>query len=451
VPAVGGTCPQVWVARRAAPQYYRIAVNNFPIEWVRSVFPALNSGDGFIFFDNAAGAQVPQGVLDAVNDHLLSRNVQRGGRYRQSREVDALLDRARQTVAIFLNACDPNEVAFGMNATSFMRLVSLGIGQMLQERNQIIVTDLDHESNIATWLALAREGAQILWWRLRDDGRLYPEDLDPLLGPKTRLIACPIASNAIGTIVDVAGVARRAHAAGAEVFLDAVHYGPHGPMDVQAFGCDYLTCSGYKIFAPHMGFLWGRREALRALPTFREDFIPDQPPAKIEVGTYVYENVAGMAAAIDYLEGLGARVASNGSGNSRRAGIVGAMEAIRAYEARLSAEILREFATIHEVTVYGIHAPEAVAGRVPTVCFNIRGVSPAEVTEDLAAREIGVRDGHMYSPRLMKRLGLSESSGAVRASLVHYNSMQEVGRFIEAIREIAAGHRSGNPSTKHPS
>src|SRR5712692_10176490 len=286
------------LTRESQRVYHVRPMPPFPIDWVREQFPALNQGDGFIFFDNAAGAQAPREVLYTVYDHLLSRNVQRGGRYRHSREVDGAIANAR----------DPNEVAFGMNATSFIRIVSLAIGRTLGERNEIVVTDLDHEANVATWLELERDGAAIRWWPVREDGRLHPEDLDALLTPKTRLVACTVASNAIGSTVDVAEVAKRAHAAGAEVFLDCVHYAPHGPIDVQAFGCDYLVCSGYKIFAPHMGFLWGRREALEALPTFREDFIPDEAPFKIEVGTYVYENVAGMSAAIDYLEALGKRL-----------------------------------------------------------------------------------------------------------------------------------------------
>src|SRR5215470_3318534 len=238
----------------------------FPIDAVRSSFPALNQPPGFVFFDNAAGAQIPQVVLDTINRHLLHCNVQRGGRYAKSVAVDETIARARASVAIFLNAGDPREVAFGMNATSFIRLVSLAIGQTLKERNEIIVTDLDHAANVATWLALQREGAKFRWWKMRTDGNLHVEDLRPLLSPATRLVACTVASNALGSIVDVAAAARVAHEFGAEIFLDCVHYAPHGVIDVQAFDCDYLVCSGYKIFAPHMGFLWGRRELLEKLP-----------------------------------------------------------------------------------------------------------------------------------------------------------------------------------------
>src|SRR5271168_823292 len=326
----------------------------FPVSQVRAAFPALQNG--FVFFDNAAGAQSPQIVLNAVADHLLHRNVQRGGRYQQSREVDEAIAQARVSVGLLVNARHHDEISFGMNATSFMRLISIAIGQTLGDhrengRREIIVTDLDHEANIAVWLALEREGAKIVWWHFRDDGRLHPEDLEKLLSPRTRIVACTLASNAIGSILDIAEVSRRAHAAGAEVFVDAVHFGPHGPIDVQVFDCDYLVCSGYKIFYPHMGFLWGRREILDALPTFREDFVPDTTPSKLEVGTYVYENVAGMDAAVHYLEDLGQRI--NPAATTRRAALVMATEAIRGYEAHLSRAMLEALANA-KAAVYGI-------------------------------------------------------------------------------------------------
>ncbi|HEV7522955.1 MAG TPA: cysteine desulfurase-like protein [Candidatus Angelobacter sp.] len=403
----------------------------FPIDQVRVAFPALR--DGFIFFDNAAGAQSPSTVLDAVAYHLRYRNVQRGGRYRQSQEVDEAIARARSSVALLVNARSAEEICFGMNATSFMRLVSLAIGESLEDRREIVVTDLDHEANIAVWLALEREGARILWWHFRDDGRLHPEDLEKLLSARTRIVACTLASNAIGSILDVAEVSRLAHAAGAEVFVDAVHYGPHGPIDVQAFGCDYLVCSGYKIFSPHMGFLWGRRETLDALPTFREEFVPDTTPAKLEIGTYIYENVAGMDAAVSYLEDLGRIITP--AATSRRVALVACAAAMRTYEMQLSSAMLDALAAVN-ATVYGITAKDQISHRTPTLCFNLPGISPAKVTEALASKNIGVRDGHMYSPRLMKRLGLSQESGAVRASLVHYNTLEEVRTFGNLLAEI---------------
>ena len=411
----------------------------FPIETVRAAFPALTRPPGFIFFDNAAGAQVPQIVLDAVNHHLLECNVQRGGRYAKSREVDATIARARQSVADLVNARDAREIAFGMNATSFIRLISLAIGQTLDKRNEIVLTDMDHEANIATWLALERSGAKFAWWKMRDDGNLHADDLIPLISSKTRLVACTLTSNAIGSIVDVTAAARVAHAAGAEIFLDAVHYGPHGLIDVQAFECDYLVCSGYKIFSPHMGFLWGRRELLASLPTFREEFIPDEPPGKIEAGTFVYENVAGMDAAVRYLETLGrntARTSQTEKPESRLAALRRAFMAIRGYEESLSLEMLRVLDDCGAV-VYGVADKTRIHERVPTLCFNLPNVSPARVTEALSGQGIGIRDGHMYTPRLMKRLGLTTESGVVRASLVHYNTVEEVRTFGSALASIA--------------
>jgi cysteine desulfurase family protein (TIGR01976 family) len=406
----------------------------FPVESVRALFPALNRSPQFTFFDNAAGAQVPQGVLDAVNHHLLECNVQRGGRYPKSREVDETIFRARQSVARLVNARDVSEISFGMNATSFIRLVSLAIGQTLEEKNEIVVTDMDHEANVATWLALENKGAKMRWWKMRDDGNLHVDDLAPLVSPATRLVACTLTSNAIGSIVDGAAAAKIAHSWGAEIFLDSVHYGPHGLIDVQAFDCDYLVCSGYKIFAPHMGFLWGRRELLEKLPTFREDFIPDEPPGKIEAGTFIYENVAGMEAAVRYLETLGRSIMPRASGAGRD-DLRYAMSGARAYEEMLSREMLRILRD-SDAAIYGRAEESRTHERVPTFCFNLPNLPPARVSEELARRNIGVRDGHMYSPRLMRRLGLSAESGAVRASLVHYNTVREIHDFGSALAEI---------------
>jgi cysteine desulfurase family protein (TIGR01976 family) len=406
----------------------------FPVHSARSKFPALEHSKPFVFFDNAAGAQIPQVVFGAVNRHLLECNVQRGGRYDKSREVDLTIERGRQSVADLVNARRPQEIAFGMNATSFVRIVSLAIGQSLGERNEFIVTDMDHEANVATWLALERNGAKFRWWKMREDGNLHPEDLRPLLSSRTRLVACTVTSNALGSVVDVAATAKIVHAAGAELFLDCVHYGPHGLIDVQAWDCDYLVCSGYKIFAPHMGFLWGRYELLEELPTFREDFIPDEPPGKLEVGTFVYENVAGMEAAVGYLEELGR--GEHGSHSSRRANLTVAMNSIRQYEQTLSLELLRTLRDCGAI-IYGVDDEARIAQRVPTVCFNMPGIAPARATEILAQAGIGVRDGHMYSPRLMNRLALSAASGAVRVSLVHYNTVEEIRCFGDVLLTLS--------------
>ena len=413
----------------------------FPVDTIRAMFPALQRAGDFIFMDNAAGAQIPQSVLDAVTNHLVSHNVQRGGRYGRSVTVDQSVADARTSVALLINAYSPAEICFGMNATSFIRLVSLGIGQMLAKdmdggRDEIIITDMDHDANIATWLALEPVGAKFKWWRMREDGNLHVDDLRPLVSERTRLVACTVTAHSIGSIVDVASVAEIAHAAGAEVFLDCVHYGPHGLIDVQAWDCDYLVCSGYKNFSPHMGFLWGRFETLKRLPTFREDFIPDEPPYKVEAGTFIYENVSGMDAAVQYLELIGRNLAPSNN-RSRRENIVAGMGAIRDYELLLAREMLAVLKGCG-ATIYGVADEARINERVPTFCFNIGRLSPQRIVEEMADMQIGIRDGHMYAPRLMKRLNLSMDSGAIRASLVHYNTVEEVHKFGEALRAIIA-------------
>jgi cysteine desulfurase family protein (TIGR01976 family) len=410
--------------------------NGFPVDEIRAMFPALQKSGDFIFLDNAGGAQIPQSVIDAVATHLIDFNVQRMAKYQHSQGVDRNLDEARASVALLVNAYRPEEISFGQNATSFIRLVSLGIARMLRSRNEIVVTDMDHDANIATWLALEADGAKIVWWRMRDDGMLHVEDLKPLLNDKTRLVACTVTAHSIGTIVDVEAVGKLAHAVGAEVFLDCVHYGPHGLIDVQAWDCDYLVCSGYKNFSPHMGFLWGRYDALCRLPTFKEDFIPDVPPYKIEVGTFIYENVAGMNAAVKYLEALGRRFLPGG-GYSRREALAAAMGAIRDYELTLSREMIRVLKK-HGAVIYGISDESRLSHRVPTICFNIPGVTPQKIAADMGEAGIGLRDGHLFAPRLMERLGLTMEHGAVRVSLVHYNKTEEIARFDKMLGEILA-------------
>jgi cysteine desulfurase family protein (TIGR01976 family) len=303
-----------------------------------------------------------------------------------------------------------------------------------------VLSDLDHEANIATWMALERFGARVVWWKIREDGRLHVEDLERLLSERTRLVACTVASNATGTRVDVTAVASLAHAAGAEVLLDAVHFGPHGPLDVQDCDCDYLVCSGYKIFAPHMGFAWCRTEAINRLPTFREDFIPDTMPDKLEAGTYVYENVAGMEAVVDYLERLGRRAGAD-RGATRHAAVRSAMEAIAAYERTLSAALLDAVEAIDGAVVHGVTDRSQLADRVPTVSFTVEGLAASAIAAALAARDVGARSGHMYAPRLMQRLGLMPG-GTVRVSLVHYNTADEVARFGRLLAETVTALRT---------
>ena len=361
--------------------------------------------------------------------------MQRGGRYGRSVTVDQSVADARESVALLINAYSPAEICFGMNATSFIRLVSLGIGQMLGERDEIIITDMDHDANIATWLALESAGAKFKWWRMREDGNLHVDDLRPLVSDRTRLVACTVTAHSIGSIVDVASVAKIAHAAGAEVFLDCVHYGPHGLIDVQAWDCDYLVCSGYKNFSPHMGFLWGRFDTLKRLPTFREDFIPDEPPYKVEAGTFIYENVVrhGCRRAVSGIDRPQSSRRPTTARAARTSSPAWAPSATMSccWRARCL-RVLKDCGA----TIYGVADEARIDERVPTFCFNIGKLSPQMIVEEMAEMQIGIRDGHMYAPRLMKRLDLSMDSGAIRASLVHYNTVEEIHRFGEALREI---------------
>ena len=411
-----------------------IGRNSFPVDELRAQFPAIQKAGDFIFLENGGGSQVPQSVIDAVTHHLIDCNVQRMAKYRHSQGVDRNLQAARESVAILVNAYRPEEISFGLNATSFIRLVSLGIAKTLQFRNEIVVTDMDHDANIATWLALEADGAKIVWWRMRDDGTLDADDLKPLVNGRTRLVACTATAHSIGTIVDVAAAGKVASAAGAELFVDCVHYGPHGLIDVQAWGCDYLVCSGYKNFAPHMGFLWGRYEALCALPTFKEDFIPDLPPYKIEVGTFAYENVAGMNAAVAYLESIGRRMLAS-EGHTRRQAIAAAMHAIRDYELTLCREMIAVLKR-QGAQIYGVSDEDQLARRVPTICFSLDGITPQDFAAEMGEAGVGLRDGHMFAPRLMKRLGLSMHTGAIRVSLVHYNKIEEIHRFETIMKRV---------------
>jgi cysteine desulfurase family protein (TIGR01976 family) len=416
--------------------------NAFPVDELRAEFPALSRHPDFLFLENAGGSQVPQRVIDAVANHLMDNNVQRMAKYPISAGVDSKLQEAREAVADLVNARQPEEISFGLNATSFIRLVSLGIGKDLRERDEIVVSDMDHDANISTWAALDENGAKLRVWKMRPDHRLHVEDLLPLLNARTRLVACTATAHSIGTIVDVAAVGAAAHAAGAELFVDAVHFGPHGLIDAQAWNCDYLVCSGYKNFSPHMGFLWGRYEALVKLATFREDFIPNVPPYKIEVGTFPYENVAGMKAAVDYLESIGRRYV--GESSSRREALAASMSEIRDYETSLSLAMLAALKRL-DAKIHGVDQASEIADRVPTYCFSLPSITPQDFAAAMGREGVGIRDGHMFAPRLMARLGIPFETGAIRVSLVHYNTLEDVARFAETARRvIARGARTSN-------
>jgi len=387
---------------------------------IRKRFPALReAGDREIFFDNAAGAQVPDEVIEAIRAHLVGRGVNRGGPYPRSEAVDRSIAEARDTVARFLNASSPDEIIFGLNSTSLIRMVAQASRPLFQPGDRVVVTQLDHEANVGPWLRL---DLPVGVWKVRGgaEARLELEDLRALLnerGGSVRVVAMPLASNAIGRVPDVAAAARLAHEFGALLFVDAVHYAPHGPVDVQALGADFLAFSGYKIFGPHGGFLWGSRESLRRLTPARDFFIPAEAPYGFEGGTQSFEMMAGTAAALRYVMEIGA-------------------DRIRAYEAELTSALLTQLRRVPGLSILGDSDPSHVDSRVPTVAFRMEGATPPAIAARLAEHGIHSREGHMYAPRLLEACGIDPATGVARVSLCHYNTRAEIDRLGEALRSL---------------
>jgi len=400
----------------------REAGSPFPVETLRARFPALvEARDREVFFDNAAGAQVPEDVIEAMRDHAVHRNMNRGARYARSGLVDRTIAEARQVISAFVNGEAPEEVLFGLNATSLIRTIAEAARPLFAPGDRVILTQLDHEANIEPWLRLGKDGVTPVFWKARGpEGRLEMDDLRAALregNGRVRLVALPLASNATGRIVDVAYAAPIAREAGALVFVDAVHFGPHGPIDARALGADFLAFSGYKIFGPHIGFLWGRMEALRRLKPAREFFISADPPHAFEGGTQNYEGMAGMAAAIRYVLGV-------------------SPARIRAYEMELASALLREMLGIPGISILGDADPAKVGERVPTLAFSIQDKTPRAIVERLAGVGIHARDGHLYAPRLMEAVGIDPAVGLARISLCHYNTLSEIARLGEALRSM---------------
>ncbi len=420
----------------------------FRADRARRRFAALRRSDAPHFFDNAAGAQVPDEVVAAMREHLEHRNVQRGGRYDRSRAVDAMILATRRRLAACLGAEGPEEIIFGLNATSLTRIAAEAVRSKLRPGDRVVVTRLDHEANVGPWLRLERHGIEPRWWNVRGDAdaRLDLDDLETMLREGgVRLVALPYASNISGRIVDVAAAATLARAHGAWTYVDAVHYGPHGPIDARAVGADFLVFSGYKIFGPHMGFLWGRRELLDSLDAVREHFIPATAPYAYEGGTQNFEAIAGMAGALHYLATAEADAPPPPppaeSCDEAGAAAFGAafhrsMARIRAYEIDLAARLVRAVASTPGATILGDADPGRADGRVPTVSFTVRGRQPAAVVDHLASHGMHARDGHMYAPQLLRAAGFDPDSGVARVSLCHYNTPAEVERLGQALHTL---------------
>lgn len=412
------------------------------ITGLRNEFPALaNSGPTGrppIFLDNPGGTQVPRSVVRAIADYLSGSNANTGGPFATSERTDAMLAGARQAAADLLNAGSPSEIMFGANMTTMTFALSRAFGRTLEPGDEIITTALDHETNIAPWTRIAEErGAVLRQVDVRPaDCTLDMDQLESIMTNRTRLVAIGYASNATGTINDVRRAIELAHAVGALVFVDAVQFAPHGLIDVQDINCDFLACSAYKFFGPHVGVLYGKRDILQALPADRVRPQKNVPPYRFETGTLNHEGIAGTAAAIDYLASIGRQTATIETNGERRAALVKAFRWIRSHEMELFARIITGVEQIPGLRIWGVTDRSHFSQRGPTLCFTWPAMTPLETATWLAREDIYVWDGDYYATTLMERLGLAPE-GAVRIGLAHYNTAEEVDRVIDLLVSAA--------------
>ncbi|MGA2071944.1 MAG: cysteine desulfurase-like protein [Terriglobia bacterium] len=407
------------------------------IDWARRQFPALAvevNGRPAVYFDGPGGTQVPQRVIDAMRDYLMNSNANTHGAFLTSRKSDEVIAEAHAAVADLLG-CDSDEVIFGPNMTTLTFSLSRALGREFGPGDEIVVTRLDHDGNVAPWCALEERGCRVRFVDINpSDCTLDMVDLERQITPRTRLVAVGYASNAVGTINNVREITRLAHAAGALVYIDAVHYAPHGPIDVCRLECDFLVCSPYKFFGPHSGALYGKREHLARLRPYKLRPAPEENPFRWETGTQNHEGQAGILAAVDYLAELGRRASPSVS--SRRAALLAAYDVIRPYERSLAERLIKGLLAVPGLTFYGIKEPARGAERVPTVAIRIAGYTPRELASYLGERGIFTWDGNYYALNLSERLGVEPTGGMLRIGLVHYNTPEEVDRVLRALEEL---------------
>ncbi len=400
----------------------------------RDQFPALNqrrAGITPIFLDGPAGTQVPQRVIDAMVYYLTHCNANHGGAFATSIESDGIIADAHGVVADFLNAPSGDEIIFGQNMTSLTFHLSRSIAKILKPGDEVMVTRLDHDANVSPWVLAARDaGATVRWIDIhREDCTLDLDSFRKQLSAKTKWVAVGLASNGVGTVNDVATITREAKRAGAMVFLDAVHYAPHGPIDVQALGCDFLACSTYKFFGPHVGVLWGRRELLESLPCYKVRPSSNELPGKWMTGTQNHEGLAGVAAAVNYLADLAPPNAN------RRQRLQQTMTAIREFEQTLSKHLLAGLAQRPRFHVLGIRDVNRLNERVPTISITCKDKSPQQMAAYLASKQIYAWAGNSYALEVSEQLGL-EPSGFLRLGLVHYNTTAEIDALLKCLDEM---------------
>jgi len=424
------------IAESASPSSASLTLD---INWVRAQFPALAqtvNGNAAVFLDGPGGTQVPQRVIDAISDYLARNNANTHGAFQTSHNTDRILEEARAAMADFLN-CDADEIVFGANMTSLTFALSRALGRDLGPGDEIVLTLLDHDANFSPWQALEEKGVTIRTVKFNEsDCTLDMQDLAAKIGSRTKLVAVGYASNAVGIINNVAEVVRLARQAGALSYIDAVHYAPHGAIDVRALDCDFLVCSTYKFFGPHMGVLYGKREHLKKFRPYKVRANTDEIPNCWEWGTLNHECIAGIKAAIDYWEDLGRR--ANPAVTTRRSAILAAHEAIHRHERKLLQTMMAGLSEISGLKLYGISDPKQLEHRCATLVVRVEGHTPLELATTLGARGFFTWDGNYYAINVTEQLDVERLGGFLRIGLVHYNTMDEVERFLEALRQMAS-------------
>ena len=409
----------------------------FDVAWVRSQFPALSesvNGQPAAFLDGPGGTQVPHKVIHAISDYLQHSNANTCGAYATSRRTDAVIAGARAAMADFLG-CEGDEIVFGPNMTTLTFALSRSIGRELGPGDEIVVTHLDHDANVSTWRSLEERGVTVRFADIQEnDCTLDMQHLARQITAKTKLVAVGYASNAVGTINDVKEVVRLAHQVGALAFVDAVHYGPHGLIDVRAIDCDFLACSTYKFFGPHMGVLYGKREHLKRLQPYKVRALVNEVPNRWEMGTLNHECIAGITACVEYLADLGRHV--NSKSTNRRSALISAFQTIQAYERTLAERMLRGLLAIPGLKAYGITDLQKLANRTPTFAVRVDGHTPLELATKLGDGGFFTWDGNYYALNLTERLDVEKSGGLLRIGLVHYNTAEEVDGVVAALQAI---------------
>ncbi len=417
---------------------------NYDVNLVRRQFPSLDRPA--VFLDNPAGTQIAKPSLDRINRYLLECNANHEGQFETSRRSDEVLHEAHVAMADFLNAARPEEIIFGNNMTTLTLHISRSLARTLQAGDNLLVTRLDHDANIAPWMLVAEDkGCNLLWVDIDvEDGTLDLDDFARALEKKPKIAAFGYASNLLGTINPVKKLTKMAHDAGALVYIDAVQYAPHGPIDVQDIGCDFLVCSSYKFFGPHAGALYGRYDLLNELKAYKVRPASNDLPYKFETGTQNHEGIAGVLGALEYLEWLGMQFGADQESAWRESGFKGralelkkGMSAMRAYESELSRALIGIIESVPGTRIYGVTDLNLLDERVPTVSFTVEGKDPEQLAKALGDEHIYVWNGHNYALAIVERLGLLEAGGMIRVGPVHYNTQDELEKFGEALRKVA--------------